>query len=396
MRPMLAIGLLSATVTFGLAAAERARLPSAVIFPPQRLPLSFSHAQHLALKIGCGYCHEDAARSRRAADQNVPGEAVCATCHEIDRARPDKAVAPGEPDARCDACHPGWDGRGEPPRLVLPPPNLKFNHEAHVARGMRCQDCHGDLRDVGLATRAQLPRMPSCLGCHDGERASGACTTCHLAERDGRVRTMLPEGPLLPSGTLRGDAHDARFRLEHARVAANDERYCASCHVRSFCLDCHDGVVKPMDFHAGDYVTTHAVDARRGALDCGGCHRRQTFCTGCHARLGVSDDPKTTAFPRPPEGSATPARAFHPPGWVSTSGLRSANDHSFQAQRNLAACASCHREDSCKACHQAVNPHPAGFASSRRCRALASRSGRMCLRCHTDLDDASLRCDSGR
>jgi hypothetical protein len=399
MRAALVTGLLVTMLVLGLAAADRLRLPSPVIFPAQRLPLSFSHAEHLRLEIGCGDCHEYAARSRRAVDNNLPGENTCAACHEIDRARPDKEVAAGEPDARCDSCHPGWDGTGSPPRLVVPAPNLKFNHEAHAQRGIGCRDCHGDLlaEGVGLATRAQLPLMPRCLECHDGQQAPAGCTTCHISERDGRVRTDFPEGRLVPSGTLRGDAHDARFRTEHARVAQNDEGYCASCHVRSFCLDCHDGVVKPMDFHVGDYVNTHAVDARRGAIDCGACHRLQTFCTGCHARGGVAADPRTTVFERPTAENPAPSGRFHPPGWVAgTSGggiLRAAADHSFQAQRNVAACASCHREDFCKACHGAVNPHPAGFGASARCRALADRSGRMCLRCHTDLDSGPPRCD---
>lgn len=390
MRAALLATLLCVAATWGLAAADRPHLPSPVIFPGQRLPLSFSHAQHLAMEgVGCGTCHEDAAHSRRSADWLIPGEDSCASCHTIDRAQ----------RTGCDKCHPGWDGNGAPPRVAVPAPNLKFNHEAHASRGMRCVDCHGDLRaqGVGLATRAQLPRMPQCLECHDGSKAPEACTTCHLGDRDGRVRTSYPEGKLIPTGTLRGDAHDLRFRTEHARVAANDESYCASCHVRSFCVDCHDGVAKPMDFHGGDYQRMHAIDARRGTPDCGACHRRQTFCTGCHSRSGVSDDPKTTAFERPSAANPVPRGAFHPAGWVTpTGGRRLASDHSFQAQRNIESCASCHREDFCKECHRTENPHPSGFAGSARCKALAARTGRMCLRCHTDLSDSLLRCGSMR
>ena len=53
--------------------------------------------------------------------------------------------------------------------------------------------------------------------------------------------------------------------------------------MREFCVDCHDGVSKPLDFHGNDYMSLHTVDARRQSLDCGACHRLQTFCTGCHA-----------------------------------------------------------------------------------------------------------------
>ena len=34
--------------------------PSEVIFPPQQLPVTFSHAKHLAKKIACDFCHEQA------------------------------------------------------------------------------------------------------------------------------------------------------------------------------------------------------------------------------------------------------------------------------------------------------------------------------------------------
>jgi hypothetical protein len=231
--------------------------------------------------------------------------------------------------------------------------------------------------------------MGLCLECHDGEQAPAACTTCHLGD-GARVRVDYPEGRLVPSGALRGDAHDLGFRLDHGRVAASDERYCASCHRREECLDCHDGVLKPLDFHGNDYARLHAIDARRASTDCGSCHRLQTFCTGCHARSGVNDDPKTSEFQRPSQVLGA-ANRFHPPGWWSGNQARGPGDHSFEAQRNLRACASCHREEFCKDCHgQQVNPHPAGFGSSARCRSLLARAGRTCLRCHVDA--SQVRC----
>jgi oligopeptide/dipeptide ABC transporter ATP-binding protein len=46
-----------------------------------------------------------AATSTSVGDNLIPAEAACRACHEIDRAQPAKAVAPGTPAARCDACH---------------------------------------------------------------------------------------------------------------------------------------------------------------------------------------------------------------------------------------------------------------------------------------------------
>jgi hypothetical protein len=76
----------------------------------------------------------------------------------------------------------------------------------------------------------------------------------------------------------------------------------------------------------------------------------------------------------------------------------SPSSHSFQARRNIRACASCHREESCLECHSTdmsrtanVNPHGIGFADSMRCQALSARNRRACLKCHT-LGSPELEC----
>jgi hypothetical protein len=382
-----------------VAVAAHARMgkgegPSRVIFPTQELPLSFSHQKHLAReKMDCAFCHEDAPGSTRGRDNLMPREEACAVCHPIDRSQPEKATSPGQPGARCSLCHPG--ARGSEARVVVPPPNLKFNHKIHIDRKVRCQTCHGDLLADGveLATRAQLPRMSQCLGCHDSRTAPSKCTTCHLAVPGGRVKTEYAQGSLVPSGVLRGDAHDLGFRTDHARVAENDPAYCANCHRQSFCASCHNGVVKPMDFHGNDYVVLHPIEARRNTPDCSGCHRRQTFCTGCHVRSGVSTDEDTGLFDRQ---STLGKKNFHPSDWLGAPGA----GHSLQARRNLRACASCHREEFCQDCHstkerleglQTVSPHPVGWADSARCRSLLAKNGRMCLRCHITANEARCR-----
>ncbi len=397
---LLAGGGLASAGLLGVGDSSRAPV-SDVIYPQQSLPLRFDHAEHLAMKVDCDFCHEDAAESRSSIDDLIPTEESCASCHDIDRTIPDKAVPAGKPPARCDACHVGFVAGQAVARVRVPVPNLKFDHRAHVSRGVACTVCHGDLaaEKIGVATRDQLPKMRLCLTCHDGRKASSRCTTCHIADQ-GMVQTNFPEGQLVPSGSLRGDAHDLTFRSNHRDVADNDPDYCGSCHRKSECVECHNGVIKPMDFHAGDYVSQHALDARRNQPDCGTCHRLQTFCVGCHSRSGVTDDGRGSEFRAPSTG--LPGRRFHPDGWLDTNGgvilqSRGPMHHSFQAQRNIRQCASCHREEFCKRCHTAepgslrINPHPAGWAGSRRCRALAARAGRMCLRCHTDVFEAT--CD---
>jgi hypothetical protein len=299
-------------------------------------------------------------------------------------------------------------------------PNLKFNHKLHAVRGIGCEACHAGVAGEALATRADLPSMALCLACHDGKQASARCGACHLTEPDGRLRTALgspataavgtpgSNGKLMPSGSLRGfDEHGPTFGRDHAQ-AGRDEGYCLSCHRRNECIDCHGGVVRPPDIHPSDYVSLHGNDARRNTPDCSACHRAQSFCVGCHQRTGVSADPEgglPGRKPNNPFGTGTQLRHFHPPGWVrddagAVIGAATPSSHSLQAKRNIRACASCHREETCLSCHSAdptrsigVSPHGPHFGQSARCRALSSRNRRVCLKCHA-LGSAEIDCEA--
>ena len=391
---------------------------SPVVYPAPSLPLTFDHGRHARRGIGCDVCHGEAARSVSSKDNLLPGEQACRLCHAIDRTQATKMVAPGQPPARCDACHPTSSAAGganipgtwalEIPRVVVPSPALKFNHKLHIDRGASCVLCHADVPNVALATTADLPRMGLCLGCHDGRQATARCAACHPTLADGRLRTSFPSGLLIPSGSLRGfDAHTPSFRTQH-KAAAQDARYCSTCHKQSECTECHAaGVIRPVDFHPVDYATLHAVDARRNIPNCSSCHRNQTFCLGCHQRLGVAPDPEggqAGRQPNNPFGTGTGVKRFHPPGWVRDEAgvvltTPSPASHGIQARRNLRVCVSCHREESCLTCHSAdpmrsmgVNPHPPGFGSSAPCKAMASRNARACLKCH-QAGSSALSCD---
>jgi hypothetical protein len=401
----------------GAALADAPPRPSPLIFPAETVPIAFDHAQHARLGATCEGCHLSALTSTSAADSLIPPEAACRSCHKIDRTQPAKVVPKGQGAARCDACHTDGKGGGwmpgvggaavEPPRVALAHPNLKFNHMLHAQRGIACALCHaGAETQHAPVTRVELPLMASCLGCHDGKQATARCSACHITEPDGRLKTKLVSaatmavggtGPLVPSGSLRGiDAHGPTFQRDHAQ-AGRDEKYCLSCHKRNDCIDCHGGVVRPPDIHPSDYVSLHAVDARRNTPDCSACHRTQSFCVGCHQRTGVASDPEgglPGRRPNNPFGTGTGLKTFHPPGWARDAAgavipTPRPNSHSLAAKRNIRACASCHREESCLACHSAdpsrgpsFSPHGSNFGGTARCRFLAARNKRVCLKCH--------------
>lgn len=379
----------------GLAALATGRTPadtageprSLAVYPEQQIALRVNHAAHLRRQIRCHACHDRIAASESASDRNIPAEERCAACHAIEEARAGKPVSP--PSA-CQDCHAGfdWTVQRAPRASRFPPANLHFSHARHLGRGAQCRDCHGDLSRVDLATRADLPRMATCLGCHDGARAPSTCATCHPTSqraRGARLETEYPSGKLVPGpGDPFGLDHGPRWERSHALAAAGQRARCLACHAEPSCNRCHDALVRPQAVHPGDFLSTHMVPARQQAERCDACHRRQSFCVACHERTGVgrNADP---AF-------QDPSARVHPPGWLTPG----TGHHAVQAARNMGSCVSCHREEQCLGCHAAtsggVRPHPPGFASG--CRSLLRRNERACARCHAlgDPADAAARC----
>ncbi len=376
--------------------------PSPVVFPAQQLTIRFNHRLHVKeVGLSCTDCHVSARSSRNSADVLLPAATRCDACHGSDHG--DLANVRGKPDelgSQCGYCHIGYaEGSGNRVRrLGLPRPNLHFSHAAHASRNIGCGQCHGQVEDLELATRDQLPRMHGCFNCHQmptparGD-ASGECTACHLSTPGGRMRTSFPEGKMEPPNWLFGAGHDADFLRRHKFVAGNNSEFCASCHSDRFCTDCHDGKVRPRDIHPNDFLSMHAVAARQNEPKCSSCHRAQSFCLGCHQRAGVT-------LSGPYDNFAGRGR-FHPPKSVWTDAPRTRQHHAWEAQRNLPACVSCHTERDCVLCHATaavggagaglstgpgggVNPHPVGFQT--RCGSALRHNARACLVCHHPQD----------
>lgn len=361
--------------------------PSLAIYPPQELPLRFSHEKHLAFgTLDCLDCHAGAKTSTQASDVMLPEPRLCDGCHGSDHANPSDVKAGPSSMGSCGFCHVGWkEGAGNRvARVVIPPPNLRFSHKAHADRNIGCGHCHGDVASLDLVTREHLPRMRDCLVCHDmPEPARGGakaeCVTCHLANADGTLRTRFPSGQLLPPAWLGGAEHTADFLFRHRFLAATDAQLCSSCHTEDYCTDCHDGRIRPRSFHPNDWLSMHAVAAFQDQPRCTNCHNLQSFCLLCHQRAGV-------VMSGPNQAGAGRGERFHPPGFADLRG-RGPGHHAFEAMRNLNACVSCHTERDCAMCHATVgrrglgvSPHGPGFTA--RCRSAFRRNPRPCLVCH--------------
>jgi Cytochrome c7 and related cytochrome c len=373
--------------------------PSDVIFPAQNLTLRFNHRFHVVdQKQKCTGCHKDAATSTSVQDHLTPKGNVCDDCHSVDHDNLDKVTGSDDAASKCAFCHVGYkDGDGNKVAAFrIPRANMVFNHKKHLDRNIACQQCHGAVQDLELATRDQLPRMRGCFNCHQmpdsaarGE-AKSACDTCHVRnpiKEGGRMQTVFATGKLEPPRWLHNAAHTPDWIERHKGVAANDSQFCANCHKEEFCADCHDGRVRPRSIHPNDYISMHPIEARQAAQKCTSCHQEQSFCLQCHQRLGVSMSG--------PSGVRDNGR-FHPPKDVWSNAPRRPGHHAFEAQRNLNACVSCHVERDCVACHggQGIgggfNPHKSGFAGG--CGTQMRRNPRPCFVCHNPGDGVLAQC----
>ena len=143
-------------------------------------PIPFSHRLHAgALKVPCEYCHSGVRRSRQA---GVPPVDTCMNCHKVTKT--------DQPAIQRLA---SLQSQGEPlvwRRIHTLPDHVFFDHRPHVAAGIACQTCHGEVQTMEVVSQQMSMRMANCLGCHRDptpalpptstiQRAPENCNTCH-------------------------------------------------------------------------------------------------------------------------------------------------------------------------------------------------------------------------
>jgi hypothetical protein len=119
-------------------------------------PVQFSHKHHSGDDgIDCRYCHTAVETSSSA---GLPPTQTCMNCHqqiwsdspylEIVRAsyRDNKPIE--------------WERVHDLPDYVY------FNHSIHVAKGVGCSTCHGQIDDMPAVHQVNTLQMEWCLQCH--------------------------------------------------------------------------------------------------------------------------------------------------------------------------------------------------------------------------------------
>jgi len=134
-----------------------------------RQPIPFSHRIHAGTReIGCLLCHPGALSRPMA---GMPSVQTCLLCHnriivhypEIERLR--RYERQGEPIA--------WVRVSNLPDLA------HFDHGVHLAAGVDCGQCHGNVKAMDRFILHQDFNMGFCIQCHRENDATHDCFACH-------------------------------------------------------------------------------------------------------------------------------------------------------------------------------------------------------------------------
>ena len=251
----------------------------------------FDHWQHRALFPSCTGCHAGAVDAQQGL---YPAANDCTECHD------------GVVEKKVEWAPPSS------PR----PGNLRFTHSGHTADLVRavgrdstlaCAACHTAPGDDRM--RVSRAVVGNCLNCHairtaHLEAPDTACASCHLPLVQAVTLTRAdvaefdaPESHRRPD--FAGREHGKLAGAGGSPVAAS----CATCHARDFCIECH--------VNAPEVQTIQAL-----ALD-----------------------PRSLALTAELKAPASHSNA----SWLTR--------HGKDVGRTGQACATCHTQGSCLACH---------------------------------------------
>jgi hypothetical protein len=119
-------------------------------------PVQFSHKHHSGDDgIDCRYCHTSVETSSSA---GMPSTQTCMNCHSQIWADSPYLAPVRE----------SWKNKTpiEWTRVHDLPDYAYFNHSIHVAKGVGCASCHGQVDEMPLMYQASSLQMEWCLSCH--------------------------------------------------------------------------------------------------------------------------------------------------------------------------------------------------------------------------------------
>jgi hypothetical protein len=145
---------------------------------PPGQPIQFRHDIHVNLGVQCLYCHPGALRGP---SPGLPTQTKCWGCHQ--------QIAKTDTSPRLAVLkdHVLNNKPIEWVPVAQVPDFVHFTHRPHIAAGLNCEQCHGDMSQVEIAENPQVMNMGWCLNCHKERAAEDPekltkltdCGTCH-------------------------------------------------------------------------------------------------------------------------------------------------------------------------------------------------------------------------
>jgi hypothetical protein len=139
--------------------------------PPQ--PINFPHSAHVSLGAPCLYCHPGATWGPTA---GLPSTSKCWGCHQqLPASTPDLVKL-------ADYVKNNQEIPWVP--VTIMGDFVHFNHRPHIAAGIACETCHGDVGKMQVAKAPFVQNMGWCLDCHKRMRPEefvhlSDCSLCH-------------------------------------------------------------------------------------------------------------------------------------------------------------------------------------------------------------------------
>jgi hypothetical protein len=119
-------------------------------------PIPFSHTHHVGdVGLDCRYCHASVETSAFA---GLPPTTTCMACHS--RLFTNAAMLAPVRQSLADGKPLRWN------RVHRLPDYVYFDHSIHVAKGVGCSTCHGDVAAMPLMRQITPLTMEWCLDCH--------------------------------------------------------------------------------------------------------------------------------------------------------------------------------------------------------------------------------------
>ena len=126
------------------------------IYVEKQQPVQFSHKHHVGDDgIDCRYCHTQVETSASA---GIPPTQTCMNCHSqlfADQPYLEPIRASFRENKPIE-----WQRVHDLPEFAY------FNHSIHVAKGVGCSTCHGQIDDMPAVFQQNTLQMEWCLSCH--------------------------------------------------------------------------------------------------------------------------------------------------------------------------------------------------------------------------------------